>query len=68
MANVFTLLHPNNIKGENKSGCNKRDMNQKTLYLSRDCIEITHDYEYFGIGFYSHGHLSHQVKGEGLQV
>ena len=45
-------------------GCNKEKLNQEVFYLGKDSIEIPHEYEYLGIGFYSHGHLNHQVKGE----
>ena len=36
-------------------GRNKRKLNQETIYLAKDQIEITHQYKYHGIDFYSHG-------------
>lgn len=33
-------------------GRNKRNLNQETLYLDKDRIEITRKYEYFGIDLY----------------
>ena len=35
-------------------GRNKRTLNQEAFYLSKDQIEIIHEYKYLGIDFYSH--------------
>ena len=36
-------------------GRNKRKLNQEIIYLAKDQVEITHQYKYHGIDFYSHG-------------
>ena len=41
---------------------NKRKLNQETFYLGKDQVEITHEYEYPGIDFYSHGHFEPSSK------
>ena len=37
-------------------GHNKRKLNQEAFYLSKEQIEITHEYKYLGNDFYSHGY------------
>ena len=49
-------------------GVNKRKLNLEAFYLDRDQIEITQEYKYFGIEFYSHGNLEASSKGDELQV
>ena len=39
------------------SGSNKRELNQEAFYLDKDPFEITHEYKYLGIDFYSHGYF-----------
>ena len=46
--------------------CDKRKVNQEASYLGKDQLEITHEYEYLGIGLYSHGNLEHRVKCDKL--
>lgn len=43
-------------------GCKKRKLNQDTFYLNNDQIEVTHEYKYFGIDFYSHGNFEQSSK------
>ena len=47
-------------------GCNKRKLNQEAFYLDKDHIEITHEYQYLGIDFYSHGYLEPSSKKGGI--
>ena len=42
---------------------NKRKSNQEAFYLDKDQIEITHEYKYIGIEFYSHGYFEPSSKG-----
>jgi hypothetical protein len=37
-------------------------LHQETFYLDEDQIEITHEYRYFGIDFYSHGYFEPASK------
>ena len=48
-------------------GCNKRKLKQKAFYIDKGSIEITNEYKYLGIEFYSHEY-SEPVKGEESQV
>ena len=41
---------------------NKRKLNQEAYYLDKEQIEITHEYKYLGIGFYSHGYFEPSIK------
>ena len=41
---------------------NKRKSNQEAFYLDKDQIEITHEYKYIGIEFYSHGYFEPSSK------
>ena len=43
-------------------GRNKRKLDQEAFYLGKDQIEITHEYKYFKINFYSHGHFEPSSK------
>ena len=43
-------------------GRNKRKLNQEAFYLDKDQIEITHEYKYLGIDFYSHGYFEPSSK------
>ena len=43
-------------------GRNKRKLNQEAFYLGKDQIEITHEYKYLGIDFYSHGYFEPSSK------
>jgi hypothetical protein len=41
---------------------NKRKSNQEAFYLDKDQIEITHEYKYLRIEFYSHGYFEPSSK------
>ena len=43
-------------------GRNKRTLNQEAFYLSKDQIEIIHEYKYLGIDFYEHGYFEPSSK------
>jgi hypothetical protein len=43
-------------------GHNNRKWNQEVYYLGKDQIEITYEYKYFGIDFYSHGYFEPSSK------
>ena len=47
-------------------GRNKRKLNQEAFYLDKDQIEITHEYKYLGIDFYSHGYFEPSSKRQGI--
>ena len=49
-------------------GLNKRELNQEALYLDKDQIEITHEYKYLAIDFYSHGYFEPSGKGRRIAV
>ena len=43
-------------------GCNKRTLNQEAFHLSKNQIEIIHEYKYLGIDFYAHGYFEPSSK------
>jgi len=43
-------------------GCNTKRSNQNAFYLDKDQIEITHEYKYVGIDFYSHSYFEPSSK------
>ena len=49
-------------------GRNNKKLNQEAFHLDTDQLEITHEYKYLGIVSIHIVTLSHQVKGEELQV
>ena len=49
-------------------GHNKRKLNQETIYLDKDQIEITHENIYLGINFIHMGTWSHLVKDKKSQI
>ena len=47
-------------------GRNKRKFNQEAFYLDKDQMEITHEYNYLRIGFYSHDYFEPSSKRRGI--
>ena len=47
-------------------GCNKIKLNQEAFYLDQDPIDITHEYKYIRIHFYSHGYFEPSNKRQGI--
>ena len=43
-------------------------LNREAFYLYKGQIELIHKYKHLGIGFYSHGTLSHLAKDKESQV
>jgi hypothetical protein len=43
-------------------GHNKRKLNQEPFNLYKDQIDITHEYKYLGIDFYSYGYFEPSYK------
>ena len=43
-------------------GCKKRNLFQEAFYLGKDQIEITLEYKYIGIHFYSVGYFGIFIK------
>ena len=42
-------------------GYNKRKSIQEALYVVKDPIETTHEYDYIGINFYSHAYFMQRI-------
>ena len=47
-------------------GRKKRKLNQDAFYLDKDRIEITHEYKYLGIDFYSDDNFEQSSKKRGI--